>query len=190
MHVVLDWLFDWLVFGFGVPILIGVGFTLLADEFKEFKAARVCFYLAAAWVCGKALMWSWSSQDSFVLKAVVGFFVFGIVGVALIGALRLAVKREHSVSRDASPAGPDLSSIASDLAAIKQNTTPIPDRHLTIDQIQYLQRNLKGHQKQPVQVSFLIGDVESQKYAAEVVNVLTSPPLRWQATMGLPSQSN
>jgi len=188
MHVVLDSLFDWLVVGFGVPILIGVGLALLADEFKEFIAARVCFYLAAAWVCGKALMWSWSAQDRFVVKALIGFFVFGTVGVALIGLLYLTTKREKTVAREVSPAGPDLSSIANDVAAIKKNTTPIPDRHLTIEQIRYLEANLKRYRKQPVRVSYLIGDVESQKYAQEIVNVLATPPLGWEASLGLPSQ--
>ncbi len=188
MHVVLDWLFDWPIVGFAVPILIGAGFTLLADEFKEFRGARGCFYLAAAWICGKALMWSWSTQDRFVVKALIGFFVFGTVGVALIGVLHLTRRREKPVAREVSPAGPDLSSIANDVAAIKKNTTPIPDRHLTIEQIQYLQATLKRHRKQPVHVSFLIGDVESQKYAQEIVNVLASPPLGWEAGLGLPSQ--
>lgn len=190
MHVVLEWLFDWVLVAFVVSIFIGAAFTLLADEFKEFKAAKACFYLAAAWLCGKTLMWSSTTQDRFVVKALIGFFLFGTVGVALIGALHLTTKREKSVAREGSPAGLDLSSIAEDVATIKKNTTPIPDRHLTIDQIQFLQANLQGHKKQPVNVSFLIGDVESQKYAQEIVSVLTSPPLGWEASLGLPSQFN
>jgi hypothetical protein len=58
MQALLEILFnEWLV-GFGVPILIGVGFTLLADEFKEYGAARWCFSVSAVWMCGKVLMWS------------------------------------------------------------------------------------------------------------------------------------
>jgi hypothetical protein len=190
MHVALEWLFDWVLVTFVVSILIGAGFTLLADEFKEFKAAKACFYLAAAWLCGKTLMWSSTTQDRFVVKALIGFFLFGTVGVALIGALHLTTNREKSVAREVSPVGPDLSSIAEDVATIKKNTTPVPNRHLTIDQIQYLQAGLKGHKKQPVNVSFLIGDVESQKYAQEIVDVLNSPPLGWEAGLGLPSQFN
>jgi hypothetical protein len=190
MQVVLEWLFDWLLVSIVVPTLIGVGLTLLADEFKQFRAARVCFYLATAWIFGKALMWSWSTQDRFLAKALIGFFVFGIVGVALIGVLHLTANREKAVAREASPAGPDLSAIANDVAEIKKNTTPVPERHLTIEQIQYLQANLERYGKQPVRVSFLIGDVESQKYAQEIVSVLASPPLRWEAGLGLPSQFN
>jgi hypothetical protein len=188
MHIVLDSLFDWVLVGFGVPILIGVGLGLLADEFKEFKAARICFYLAAAWVCGKVLMWSWSTQDKFVVKALIGFFIFGTVGVALIGLLHLTTKREKTIAREENPVGPDLSSIANDVGAIKRNTTPIPDRHLTIEQIEYLQMNLKKHRKQPVRVSFFFGDMESQKYAHEIVQVLASPQLGWEAGLGSPSQ--
>jgi hypothetical protein len=190
MQVVLEWLFDWLVFGFGVPIIIGVGFGLLADEFKEFRAARICFYLVALWIFGKVLMWAWLSPDRFAVKAIVGFVVFGAVGVGLIGILSLTTKREQAVSREATHASPELSSISSDLETIKKNTTPVPDRHLTIEQVRFLQTHLKGHQKQPVRISYLIGNIESQQYAQEFVGVLGSPPLKWDAGLGLPSQFN
>jgi hypothetical protein len=49
MPVVLELLFNEWAVGFGVPILIGVGFTLLGNEFKEFKAARLCFWIGAVW---------------------------------------------------------------------------------------------------------------------------------------------
>ncbi len=101
MRALLDLIFDWLTFGFGVPILIGVGFTLLADEFKAFKAARICFYIAAAWICGKVLMWSVFSSERFSLRAFVIFVVFGVAGVGLSEVLRLTTTRETS---SASPA--------------------------------------------------------------------------------------
>ena len=94
MRVILDYIFDWLPFGFGVPILIGVGFALLADEFKAFRAARVCFYLATTWMYGKVFMWAYLTSDRFHTRAVVAFLVFGFVGVGLIEALRLTRHRE------------------------------------------------------------------------------------------------
>jgi hypothetical protein len=95
MRVILDYIFDWLPFGFGVPILIATGFVLLADEFKAFKAARVCFYLATAWIYGKVVMWAYFSSDRFQVRDVVAFLVFGFVGVGLIEALRLTIHREQ-----------------------------------------------------------------------------------------------
>ncbi len=96
MRALLDLIFDWLAFGFGVPILIGVGFALLADEFKAFKAARICFYIVAAWICGKVLMWSVFSSERFSLRAIVIFVVCGVVGVGLSEVLRLTTARETS----------------------------------------------------------------------------------------------
>jgi len=63
MKVILDYIFDWLPFGFGVPILIATGLAMLADEFKAFTAARVCFYVATAWIYGKVLMWAYLTSD-------------------------------------------------------------------------------------------------------------------------------
>jgi hypothetical protein len=51
LEIVFD---DW--FALCVPILIGAGFALPADEYKEYSAARICFWAAAVWVWGKALM--------------------------------------------------------------------------------------------------------------------------------------
>jgi hypothetical protein len=189
----LDLVFDWPVFGFGAPILIGVACFLVSDEVKAFKGAKACFYTAAAWVWGKVLMWAVLSNDSFRLRALVTFVVCGLVGVGLVEAIRVATKRQDIVSKAASSertndTGPDLSSIANDVATIKKNTTPIPDRHLTVQQIQYLQATLKEYRTQPLRVSFLIGDVESQNYAQEFASVLGSPPLKWEAGMGLPFQ--
>ena len=98
MHEVLDFLFnEWLV-GFGVPILISAGFAFIGDEFRAFKWARICFVTSAAWICGKTLMWSVFSLDSFRSKAVVVFFACGFVGVALLAVLVLTTKREAEVA--------------------------------------------------------------------------------------------
>lgn len=191
----LDLAFGWPVFGAGAPTLVGVACFLVSDEIKAFRGAKVCFYVAAVWVWGKVVMWSVLSNDSFRLRALVTFLVCGVVGIGLVEGLRVVTKREHLVGKLGQPEvknhdGVDLASLANDVATIKKNTTPIPDRHLTIAQIQYLQSKLKEFRKQPVRVSFLIGDVESQQYAQEFANVLGSPPLEWEAGLGLPSQFN
>jgi len=91
---ILDFIFGEFAVGIGVTLLIGAGFTLLADEFKAFKAARVCFYLATAWIYGKVFMWAYFTSDRFPVRAIVGFLAFGLVGVGLMEALRLTKNRE------------------------------------------------------------------------------------------------
>ena len=97
MPRVLEALFnDWAV-GFGVPILVGLGITLLTDEFKDYKAARWCFWVSALWSWGKVLMWSKDSQETFSIRAVVVFIACGVVGVVLMFLLQLTNKRESPV---------------------------------------------------------------------------------------------
>src|SRR2546430_10520825 len=94
MPAVLDLLFnEWLV-GFGVPILIGAGFTLLADEFKEFKAAKTCFIIAAAWAYVKVIMWGLTTPESFKIRVLVFAVVGAVVTVGLGEALRLTSRRQ------------------------------------------------------------------------------------------------
>jgi hypothetical protein len=95
MLVVLGLIFnEWLV-GFGVPILVGIGLTLVSDEFKKFQAARMCFIIATVWVYGRVLMWSVFTSQSFYARAFVTFLAFGIVGVILTEGLRAASQREN-----------------------------------------------------------------------------------------------
>jgi Leucine-rich repeat (LRR) protein len=89
---------EWLV-AFCVPILIGAAFTLLADEFKEYRAARICFWSAAILVWGKALMWSVFTSEVFAIRAVAVFLICGIVGTALMESLRLTTRRERLTSQ-------------------------------------------------------------------------------------------
>jgi hypothetical protein len=94
MRIIFDYIFDWLPFGFGVPILIGVGLAMLTDEFKLFQAARACFFISAVWIFGKVSMWAYFDSDRFFVRGFVVFLVFGCVGVCLIEALRLTTHRE------------------------------------------------------------------------------------------------
>jgi hypothetical protein len=106
MRNILDQIFDSLPFGIGVPILIGVGLTMLADEFKLFNAARVCFYLSVVWAYGKVLMWACFTSERFVIRAILAFLVCGAVGVCLIEALRLTTYRESTERPSPSPVPP------------------------------------------------------------------------------------
>lgn len=99
MHPILDLLFGEFAVGTGVTLLIGAGFTLLADEFKKFGAAKVCFYAAVAWTYGKVLMWGYFTHESFYIRAMAVFLVFGLVGVGLVEALRLTDHRKASLGQ-------------------------------------------------------------------------------------------
>jgi hypothetical protein len=96
MRVVFDYIFDWLPFGFGVPILIGAAFALLGDEFREYKGARACFYIATAWIYGKVFMWAYFTSEKFHIRAIVALLVYGLVGLGLQESLRLTRRREVS----------------------------------------------------------------------------------------------
>lgn len=120
MRVILDYIFDWLPLGLGVSILIGVGFTMLADEFKAFKTARICFCLAAVWVCGKALIWGHLASESFYVRGILCFLVVGLVGVGLVASLRLTSRRE-SIGKD-SKESLTMESDKSKSASIKQSS--------------------------------------------------------------------
>jgi len=89
---------EWLV-AFCVPILVGVGFALLSDEFKEYQGARLCFWISAIWMHGKALMWSALSSEGFWTRAVIVFLVCGFVGMGLMQVLRLTAKREQRATQ-------------------------------------------------------------------------------------------
>lgn len=68
---------------------------MLADEFKEYKAARWCFWISAVWLWGKMLMWSVFSSEAFSIRAIIVFLVCGVVGIGLMESLRLTTKRER-----------------------------------------------------------------------------------------------
>lgn len=129
MRVFLDLVFGWLVFGFAVPIFIGAGFTLLADDFRKFKAARICFCFAAVWIYGKVLMWSVLATDSFAIRATVVFLVFGIVGIGLSEVLRLTTARETAAKPathiDSQPRLPTAAEIAEEIRKAKEEESPL-----------------------------------------------------------------
>jgi len=85
---------EWAV-GFGAPILVSLGVGMLADEFKEYKAARWCFWVSAVWLWGKVLMWSVFSSQVFSIRAISVLLVCGVVGIGLMESLRLTSKRER-----------------------------------------------------------------------------------------------
>src|SRR2546426_12776130 len=92
MRWALDSAFSWELFGFVDPILIGTGFTLIGVN--EFRGAKICFWLSALWTYGKVLMWSYVSQNSFISRSLVVFLFCGVLGVGLMGGLRLVNRKQ------------------------------------------------------------------------------------------------
>lgn len=90
---IFELLSDWAFFVVGAPPTI-LGLFLLSDEAKGYRAARICFWLAAVWAWGKFMWWGMHSPDKFFSRALAVFIACGIVGVGLVEGLRLASRRE------------------------------------------------------------------------------------------------
>jgi hypothetical protein len=103
MQYIPDLLFnEWLV-GLGVPVLIGIAFALLSDEFKEFMAAKVLLVIAAGWAYGKAIFWATGTQVSFTIRALTLTAAGAALTIGLVETIRLANRREATLSAEAHP---------------------------------------------------------------------------------------
>lgn len=100
MKSILDLIFSNTVFGFGASLIFGAGCILVSDEFKKFSAAKVCFYFAAAWICGRVIMWSVSTTEVTYVRLLATFLAFGIVGVVLAEGVRATNLREKQVTNE------------------------------------------------------------------------------------------
>jgi hypothetical protein len=87
-----------LAVGLGVTIFIGAGFTLLADEFQEFKAARICFAVAGMWAYGDVVMWGIDTPQNFALRACVLALVSATITVSFVEVMRLTTRREIAIT--------------------------------------------------------------------------------------------
>jgi hypothetical protein len=95
--VIFHLLFNEWVVAFGAGTLLAIGSLMVADEFKKFPAARICFIIATIWVYGGMLMWSVFTSQPLYARVFVTFLVFGIVGVMLTEGLRAVNQRENFV---------------------------------------------------------------------------------------------
>ena len=93
MDTAIRLVFNDLVFGIGMPLCVGVGLTMLADEFRKFTSAKIFFLTALIWTVGRILMWSAFTDEKFVIRAAVTFLAFGIIGVGFAEAMRLTNRR-------------------------------------------------------------------------------------------------
>ncbi len=93
-------LFSWEVLSVGVGVLTAAGFALLADEFKQFSAARVCFSVSAVWLFGKVVMWSIFTSAKFSIRAGLTALVCAAIGIGVVEIMRLTASREAVVARE------------------------------------------------------------------------------------------
>ena len=77
---------------------------LVSDEFKKFRVAKTLFYLAAFYMCGRVLMWSVFTNDSFYTRFVATFLAFGILGVVLTETVRATGYREKLLNEQSESA--------------------------------------------------------------------------------------
>lgn len=71
---------------------------MVSDEFKHFKAARICFAWAGLWIYGKVLMWGIATSEKFAFRAFVVATVCAIVGLGFVELMRVVTKREKTAS--------------------------------------------------------------------------------------------
>jgi hypothetical protein len=98
MRPFLDLIFKVSVSGLGSALIFSLGWALAADEFKRFGAAKVCFYLAAAWLFGGVVMWSVFTTETAYVRLIGTFLAFGIIGVVFTGGVRVINRREAQVA--------------------------------------------------------------------------------------------
>jgi hypothetical protein len=192
----MEWLFSWEVTSWIVGILVAIGFSVLALD--DFKVAKIFFLSAAADAIGGLIMWGVDTTVSPWARTLLVFALFGGIGVSLVQTLRYVDgKRAAKLPKPNLSTPPreglqhpspsiDLSRLEKGIAEIKANTTPIPDRHLNIDQVEFLKKNLSRFPKQPVRILYRIGDSESRIYASEFARVVGE--LRWKVQGMLPAE--
>jgi hypothetical protein len=118
-------LFSWELLGIGVSTLLTAGFALVTDV-RTFKAARVCFILAAAWLIGKVAVWGIFTSERLSVRVSVTALVCAAVGVGLVETVRLASSREATVARTEPDQGSNKPTLGAVGHAEKEFTTRTP----------------------------------------------------------------
>ncbi len=112
MRSMLDYVFGWEVFSLGVGLLLVAGSLTVSDEFKKYTAAKIFFCLAAIWIFGKILMWSFLTSEKFTVRTTIAFLACGFVGAGLAEAVRLIGQRESKAdpptTQQGKPKVPDI----------------------------------------------------------------------------------
>jgi len=96
MLPLLNLVFNDVVLGIGIAVLISMGALLVSDEFKKFRVAKGLFWITAVWIFGRILMWSVFTSESFHTRAIATFLACGVLGLVLTEALRATNAREQT----------------------------------------------------------------------------------------------
>jgi hypothetical protein len=88
----MDWLFSWEITSFIVPIMLAVGFSVLA--FDDFRLAKLFFLLTAVDAAGGIVMWGTRTRLSLPLTMLVVFVTVGATGVLTLFALRYVDRKQ------------------------------------------------------------------------------------------------
>jgi hypothetical protein len=82
------------LFSWAVPILIGIGFGVVAMD--DYKLAKICFLLSALIAEVKVLMWGVETQSSGGLRILVCFMASGLIGVLAMESVRYVDRKRDS----------------------------------------------------------------------------------------------
>ena len=74
---------------------------MVADEFKKFTAARVCFIWASLWIIGRIFMWSYLTTSNANIRVLITFVAIGLVGTCTSEGMRLISAREAKIDNNA-----------------------------------------------------------------------------------------
>lgn len=88
----------WATLAVIVPTFVGLAFGLVAMTPASFRAARVCFWIAAIALCVGAATWCWSSASAYRFS--IATVVLSFDGLGLIACLRWVSGRETIHDRD------------------------------------------------------------------------------------------
>lgn len=91
----------WTLVGIIVPILIGLGATMLGLNPPDFRAARFCFWLSASLLGGMTAVWV--SQRPNLWRAAAGVATVISISVGLPLSLRWVKKREDAICHTPAP---------------------------------------------------------------------------------------
>jgi len=85
-------------------IFYGFGFGVLqVPNPKRVIASKICFVLGAMFASGATIMWGFSSSDNLWVRITASFFVFGLIGVGTVEAIRFAGHTQKIETTSATP---------------------------------------------------------------------------------------
>lgn len=85
----------WTIIGIVVPVLIGVGLSMIGLNPPEFKIARGCFWVSAIMLGGMNTVWDIKTDLPAWWRILAGALIWILIGVGLPEGLRWVTRRER-----------------------------------------------------------------------------------------------